>query len=83
MVGQSWKRSDAYKIDYLNALPEEIPPSEFYTIIKKNKRLGIYTSSVATFPLSQSQMYYPECGILLFDKTGCLLQLYGNKEFLS
>lgn len=83
VVGQSWKRSDAYIIDYLNALPEEIPPSEFYAIIKKNKRLGIYTSSVATFPLSQSQMYYPECGILLFDKTGCLLQLYGNKEFLS
>ncbi|WP_303872093.1 hypothetical protein, partial [Acetobacterium wieringae] len=78
---ESWDKSDACKVDYWNALPEKIPPGEFAKTKTKNRRLYIYTNSVIDFPLSQ--INYPECGVLLFDKTGCLLQLYGNKEFLS
>ena len=78
---ESWEKSDACKVDYLNALPEKISSGEFAKIKIKNRRLYIYTNSVIDFPLSQ--IHFPECGVLLFDKTGCLLQLYGNNEFLS
>ncbi|AGA68245.1 transcriptional regulator containing PAS, AAA-type ATPase, and DNA-binding domains [Desulfitobacterium dichloroeliminans LMG P-21439] len=79
LVRESWERSLNYKVDYINALPEEIPPKEFARIKQANKRICIYTSSIISFPLTKIQV--PESGVLLFDNTGCLLQIYGQEVF--
>jgi len=80
-VRESWERSAYYKVNYMNALQEEVPPWEFAKIKQTNKRMCIYTGSIITFPLTRIQV--PESGVLLFDKTGCLLQIYGKKVFHS
>lgn len=80
-VRESWERSASYKVNYMNALPEEVPPREFAKIKQANKRMCIYTNSIIAFPLTKIRV--PECGVLLFDKTGCLLQIYGKPVFCS
>jgi len=80
-VRESWERSAGYQVDYMKALPEEVPFKEFAKIRQENKRLIIYTNSIIAFPLTRIR--FPECGVLLFDKTGCLLRIYGNKVFCN
>ncbi|SFL69880.1 hypothetical protein [Pelosinus propionicus] len=79
LTRQSWETSLSYNLDYMNALPEEISPQEFNRIKRDTKRLRVFANSVLA-PLEQRYIDNGY-GLILFDKSGCLLRLYGKDRF--
>jgi transcriptional regulator with PAS, ATPase and Fis domain len=79
LTRQSWETSLSYNLDYMNALPEEISPQEFNRIKRETKRLRVFANSVLE-PLEQRYIDNGY-GLILFDKSGCLLRLYGKERF--
>jgi len=78
---QSWEKSKTYNLDYMNALPEPIFSRDFERIKLISKRFFVYASSIINPLIDQTSD--KEIGLMLFDKEGCLLRLYGREPFLS
>lgn len=76
-----WSKSDALKIDFQNNIPPIISEEEFD--LKKNaaKSLIYYANDV----IKANSVNFEKCNfvIALFDKTGCLIKLYGDDNSLQ
>ncbi len=75
-IANSWKRSEAFNIDYSRALPKELTSGELERTKKTYKRLTICSDWAVNYLIENS--VDTDMRVLLFNKDGVLLRIYGN-----
>lgn len=81
VIFDSWEESYKLGIDATNSLPLLLTEKEFKDRKDRSKSLYFYANDViATTP---NHFNESDFGIALFDKTGCIIKLYGSDEFIK
>ena len=80
-LAQLWDVSDRYNIDYKHSKPETLPTEKFKKIKSDSKKLYVSANSILIPLVNQNTIDY--LGAIIFSIEGCILKLYGGKDFLA